>query len=74
MRCSMFTNAKWHNRPDIWELEDEWRMNNHLGRTKTTRATVSPTFHTQTWQEVTKFENTVRPRVREIISIDYRNG
>jgi hypothetical protein len=74
MRCSMFTNATWHNTANISELADEWRINNHLGRTKPTRATVSPAFHTQTRQEATKFENTERPRVRQIISIDYRNG
>jgi predicted component of type VI protein secretion system len=49
-------------------------MNKHLGRTKTTRATVSPTFHTQTWGEVTKFESTDQARVRQIFSIDYKNG
>jgi predicted component of type VI protein secretion system len=49
-------------------------MNNHLGRTKTTRATVSPTFHTQTWGEVTKFESTDQARVRQIFSVDYKNG
>jgi hypothetical protein len=30
----MFTNATSHNTPNISELGDEWRMNNHLGRTK----------------------------------------
>jgi hypothetical protein len=56
----MFTNATSHNTPNISELGDEWRMNNHLGRTKPTRATVSPAFHTQTRREATKFENTCR--------------
>jgi hypothetical protein len=70
----MFTNATSQNTPNIWELGDEWRMNNHLGRTKPTRATVSPAFHTQTRREATKFENAERPRVRRTILIDYKNG
>jgi hypothetical protein len=40
------------------------------GGLQTTRATVSPTSHTN-WREVTKFENTKRPKPRQIIAIDF---
>jgi len=30
--CSTFTTSTWHNRPNSAEFEDEWRINNRLGR------------------------------------------
>ena len=32
MWCSTFTTITWHNRPNISEFDDEWRINNLLGR------------------------------------------
>jgi hypothetical protein len=59
MRCSMVTTITSHNRPNISELEDEWRINNLLGRPTNGQSAGFSNFSYTHRLEVTKFENTL---------------
>jgi len=69
---STFTMITRHNRPNTSEFEDEWRINNLLGRPTIDQRGCFSNFSYTNWREVTKFENTDRPRVGQIISIDFQ--
>jgi hypothetical protein len=64
MRCSTLTTITSHNRPNISEFEDEWRINNLLGRPTNAQSDCFSNFSYTYWREVTKFENTGQQRVR----------
>jgi hypothetical protein len=72
MWWSTFTTITSHNRPNISKCGDEWRINNLLGRPTNDYSDCFSNFSYTHWREVMKFENTERPRVREIISIDFQ--
>ena len=71
MWCSTFTTITPHNRPNISEFEDEWRINNLLGQAQNDQSDCFSNFPYRHWREVMKFENTEQQRVGQIISIDF---
>jgi hypothetical protein len=63
MWCSTFPTITSHNRPSISEFEDEWRINNLLGRPQNDQSDCFSNFSYTRWREVTKFENGGSPEV-----------
>ena len=58
MWCSTFTTITRHNRLNISEFEDEWRINNLLGRPTSDQSGCFSNFSYKHCREATKFENT----------------
>ena len=61
MWCSTLTTITSHNRRNISEFEDEWRINNLPGRPTIDQSDCFSNFSYTNWREVTKFENTEQP-------------
>jgi hypothetical protein len=70
MWCSTFTTITSHNRPNSSELEDEWRINNFLGRPTNDQSDRFFNFSYTNWK---KLRNSRRPSRQELgLSIDFQ--